>query len=173
MKYLILLLFPLSAMADPANQTTSTEASYSNTIQSINPMSFGGGDVLPSMSTVGYKNATCANNQFILDAVNTDSSLTGARSNGVGNQGMAIRATVIVPFGDNGRCREMQDIIARDARLIAQHNQGLSTHKFCWLAADDLKARNQYADDEYYDEYEAMRKCRKVFTMSGVSHKVQ
>tara|TARA_R110000850_G_scaffold269167_3_gene401052 strand:+ start:11940 stop:12467 length:528 start_codon:yes stop_codon:yes gene_type:complete len=169
MKHLLLVAFiSLPAFAGTATQVSNSQAAYSNSVTSVNPMSFGGGDVLPSLSTVGYQSATCANNQLILDTVYTKADITGS-NNGIGNKGNAIRATIIMPFGDDGSCTARQKAIKRDADLMARHNQAANTHSFCLDAGNRLKAEGFILDDEYYFSYPEMNKCKKLFEMKGIS----
>lgn len=170
MKHLLLAaIVSLPTLADTSNQVTSSKAAYSNTVTSVNPMSFGGGDVLPSLSTVGYQSATCANNQLIFDAVRSSSDITGSVANGIGNKGDAIRATVIIPFGDDGSCTARQKAIMRDANIMASHNEAVNTHNFCLDAGARFKQEGYILDEEYYFAYPDMIKCKKLFEMKGVS----
>ena len=175
MKYLI-LLYAMLLMSFGVSADTGTNTSTNNYVENTNaptfvaPLTMGGGDVLPSYTTVTTTSATCPSNQLILDAVNTTSRLRGSGAPRIGNYGYAFGARVVIPFGDGGNCIARGKAISRDAKLISAHNEAASTHNLCWKVADDLARRKVFADGNYYDEYPGLRKCRKILTMAKVSY---
>ena len=178
MKYLALALSLVSvgAMADTNGTSTVTETS--NSIENTNaptfvaPLTMGGGDVLASYNTLTETSATCASNQFILEAVNTTSRLRGSGAPKIGNYGYAFSGKLVMPWGDDGRCERRAEIVNKNAAIDYARN----THNLCMGAGASFKAANPkvYLDDDFFYNNESYRPCREIFAeVLNIAHKLQ
>jgi len=176
MKYLALALSVVSigALADTG---TSTSTETINSIRNTNapnfiaPLTMGGGDVLPFYSTLSATSVTCPSNQFILEAVNTNSGLRGSGAPKIGNYGTAVAAKVVIPFGDDGKCGRLGDIIVNSAKL----EESRSKHNLCMGEMASFKAEDPdvYLTDNFFNDNEGYKKCRGIFVLFKIAHKQQ
>ena len=173
MKYLALALSLVSVGAFADANGTATNTSTNNYVENttaatfVQPLTMGGGDNIPFYNTLTNTSATCATNQLVFEAANTTSRLRGSGAPNIGNYGYAIGAKVIMPWGDDGKCEARMAIINRSAELEYARN----THNLCLGSAQSFKQAGVYLTGEYYDAYPEMRKCRVIFTLTGISYK--